>query len=243
ARRAIALLSRGRGFHVKQWSERPAELGDERLRLLGELIAASPHNLVSRRDREDVLGRHIRECVTLAEVLPVNPGEEWIDVGTGGGLPGLVLAMRHPESRWVLLDATRKKVEAVRSFIGALGVTVECRHGRAEEIAHEIGMRGRFAGAVSRALGPLPIVLELSRGFVRPDGLVAAVRGRQWASELEASAEAARLLRLREPHTLELPTRVREARVVTMRADGPPPVGYPRSDGVPRSRPLGGHTR
>ncbi len=174
----------------------------------------------------------------------MNPGEDWIDVGTGGGLPGLVLAMRYPESRWVLLDATRKKVEAVRSFADALGlVAVECRHGRAEEVAHEDGMRERFAGAVSRALGPLPVVLELSRSFVRPGGLVAAVRGGQWASELEASAEAVRLLRLRDVHTLVLPTGVREARVVTMRADGPAPVGYPRSDGVPRSRPLGGHPR
>ncbi|MGH8887470.1 MAG: 16S rRNA (guanine(527)-N(7))-methyltransferase RsmG [Egibacteraceae bacterium] len=172
-------------------------------------------------------------------MLPVSPGEDWIDVGTGGGLPGLVLAIRHPESRWVLLDATRKKVEAVRSFADTLGLgAVECRQGRAEEVAREEGMRERFAGAVTRALGPLPVALELSRGFVRPGGLVAAVRGRQWASELEAAADAMRLLRLGGVHTVELPAGVREGWVVSMRADGPAPAKYPRPDGVPGSRPL-----
>jgi 16S rRNA (guanine527-N7)-methyltransferase len=215
---------------------------DERLELLGHLIASSPHNLVSHRDREDVRGRHIEECVALANLLPIRPGEDWIDVGTGGGLPGLVLALCHPDSRWVLLDARRKKVEAVQSFVTRLGlVGVECRHGRAEDVAHEKGMRERFDGAISRALGPLAVVLELSRGFVRPAGLVAAVRGRQWASELEAATEAMRLLRLQKPHTATLPVGVRDGCLVTMRADGPAPAKYPRPDGVPRSRPLGSH--
>jgi 16S rRNA (guanine527-N7)-methyltransferase len=212
---------------------------EPRFELLAQLIASSPHNLVSRRDRGDVLGRHIQECVALAEVLPVKPGERWIDVGTGGGLPGLVLAMCHPESRWVLLDATRKKVDAVRSFAEALGLaTVECRHGRAEEVAHEDGMRECFAGAVSRALGPLSVVLELSRCFVQPGGVVAAVRGREWASELEAARDAVRLLGLRDVHTAELPGGVRETHVVSMRVDSPASATYPRPDGVPRSQPL-----
>lgn len=219
-------------------------MGDERLQLLAHLIASSPHNLVSRKDREDVLGRHLRECVALAAALSVHPGEEWIDVGTGGGLPGLVLAMYHPGSRWVLLDATRKKIEEVRSFADALDLrTVECRHGRAENLAHEEGMREGFAGAISRAVGPLPVVLELSRCFVRPGGTVAAVRGRQWASEIEAATEAMRLLRLDKLRTVGLPIGVREARVVTMRANGPAPAKYPRSDGVPQSRPLGDQSR
>jgi len=216
----------------------------ERLEVLARLIASSPHNLVSRRDREDVLGRHLQECVALAEVLPVRPGERWIDIGTGGGLPGLVLALCHPESRWVLLDATRKKVEAVRSFAGVLGLdAVECQHGRAEEVAYRSGMREQFAGAVSRALGPLPVVLELSRGFVRPGGVIAAVRGPQWASELDAAAAAMRLLHLHDARVIEVPAGVRETRVVTMRADGPAPAKYPRPDGVPQSHPLEGLAR
>jgi 16S rRNA (guanine527-N7)-methyltransferase len=218
-------------------------VSDERLQLLARLIASSPHNLVSRRDREDVLGRHVQECVALADVLPVSPGEAWIDVGTGGGLPGLVLALCYPESQWVLLDATGKKVEAVRAFADVLGLAVECRHGRAEEVAHEEGMRERFAGAISRALGPLPVALELSRCFVRPGGLVATVRGRQWMSELEEATSAMRLLRLHKLRTLKLPNGVREARLVTMRANGPAPAKYPRPDGIPRSRPIGSRAR
>lgn len=211
----------------------------ERLRLLADLIASSPHNLVSRRDRADVLGLHLEECAALAGMLPVKPGARWIDVGTGGGLPGLVLALCRPDTEWTLLDATRKKVEAVRSFAAALGLrNVIALHDRAERLAHQDGMRGRFEGAVSRALGPLPVVMELCRGFVAPGGTIAAVRGPQWAAEVERARPAARLLRIADLHALPVPVAARPTWVVTMRADGPAPQGCPRPDGIPRTRPL-----
>src|SRR5688500_16815942 len=66
----------------------------EPLRRLADLIATSPHNLVARGERGWVYERHIAECVALAEM--VRPAGRWMDLGTGGGLPGLVLAWRHP---------------------------------------------------------------------------------------------------------------------------------------------------
>ncbi|MGH8932230.1 MAG: 16S rRNA (guanine(527)-N(7))-methyltransferase RsmG [Egibacteraceae bacterium] len=224
-------------FHVKR------ELSDclaRQLELLAELIAASPHNLVSRRDREDVLGRHLLECAGLADALPICAAQRWIDVGTGGGLPGLVLALCRPDTRWTLIDATSKKVEAVRSFTSALDVdNVEVLHGRAEDLAHQDRMRGRFDGAVTRAVGPLALVMELSRGFVAPGGTIAAVRGRQCLNEVERAMPAASLLRIRDIHSTAVPGVARETWVVTMRADGPTPKEFPRRDGIPQSRPLG----
>lgn len=211
----------------------------KRLWLLADLIASSPHNLVSRRDREDVFGLHLQECVALADVLPIRSGERWIDVGTGGGLPGLVLALCRPDTDWTLLDATRKKAEAVRSFAAALDLeNVEVLHGRAEELAHQHGRRGQFDGAVTRAVGPLPLVMELSRGFVGPGGTIAAVRGRQWAADIHSARRAACLLRLTDIHSIAVPDAVRETWLVTMCAEGPPPEQYPRADGIPRVKPL-----
>lgn len=176
----------------------------------------------------------------MGEVLPIQAGDEWIDVGTGGGLPGLVLALTFPESLWTLVDATRKKIEIVRSFAETLGLeNVQCRHGRAETLAREPGMRAHFAGAVSRAVGALPVVLELSRGFVRPGGVIVAIRGRTWPAELDTAQDAIRALRLTDIHSARVGSMARETWVVSMRADGPVPARYPRRDGIPRSEPLG----
>lgn len=211
----------------------------DRLRLLGSLIAASPHNLVSAKDREDVLGMHIAECVLLVDVLPVKDGSTWIDVGTGGGLPGLVLALKRPRSRWLLIDATAKKIAAVQSFAVALGLAnVQAMHGRAEALARDPQLREHFDGAVSRAVGPLPVVLELSRGFVKAGGVIAAVRGPQGPDEMAAATNALAELRLRDIHRREILGSRRKTWLVSMHADGSAPRRYPRGNGVPRQRPL-----
>jgi 16S rRNA (guanine527-N7)-methyltransferase len=217
----------------------PLDTRERRLRVLADLIASSPHNLVSRRDREDVFRLHLQECVALANVLPARPGERWIDIGTGGGLPGLVLALCQPGTEWTLVDATGKKAEAVRSFASALDLeNVEVLHGRAEELAHQPGRRGQFDGAITRAVGSLPMVMELSRGFVVPGGTIAAVRGRQWAADIASTRRAARLLCLTDIHSVAVPAALRKTWLVTMRAEGPPPKQYPRADGMPRVKPL-----
>lgn len=177
----------------------------------------------------------------MADVIPIGTGERWVDVGTGGGLPGMVLALCRPDTHWTLIDATRKKVEAVRSFASALAVgNVEVLHGRAEELAHEQELRERFDGAVARALGSLALVMELSRGFVAPGGTIAAVRGSQCVREVELALPAVPLLHIRDIHSTVVPGVARETWVVTMRADGPVPERFPRRDGIPRTRPLGG---
>jgi 16S rRNA (guanine527-N7)-methyltransferase len=164
-----------------------------------------------------------------------------MDLGTGGGLPGLVLAICWPEVAWTLLDSTLKKIDAVRSFITELGLdNAEAVWGRAEELAWERAHREQYDGAVSRAVARLPVVLELSRGFVREGGVVAAVKGVEAAEEVREARSAAHLLGLGDIHTLEVSEAARPSTLVTMRARGPVPRGYPRRTGVPAASPLGG---
>lgn len=207
------------------------------LKRLAQLISTSPHNLVSRSERDEVLRRHVLECDALASLL--TPAGRWMDLGTGGGLPGLVLAFRHPDVRWTLLDATAKKVAAVVAFAQDLNLTnVDAVAGRAEWLAHESAYRGEFAGVVTRAVAPLAVLTELCRGFLRPDGLLVALKGPAWQEELQAAAGALRVLRLSVVSTERLPVSVRDSWVVTMRAHGTPPAGFPRRDGLPKADPL-----
>jgi 16S rRNA (guanine527-N7)-methyltransferase len=208
---------------------------------LGQLIASSPHNLVSRRDRGIVAEEHIPEAVAVASLLPLAPGARWLDLGTGGGLPGLVLAILAPEVQWTLLDSTKKKIAAVEDFAAELELrNVRAIAERAEVLARDPGHRGRYHGVIARAVAPLAVLCELSRGFVGPDGLLAAVKGPAHAAELSAAAPALALLRWTDVHTERVTSTARPTWVVRMRAEGVPPARYPRDVGVPRARPLGG---
>ncbi|HVM15899.1 MAG TPA: 16S rRNA (guanine(527)-N(7))-methyltransferase RsmG [Egibacteraceae bacterium] len=211
-----------------------------RLDRLAALIAASPHNLISRGERPTVRERHVAECAALAPLLPATDGQSWIDVGTGGGLPGLVLAIVQPDIRWTLLDATRKKVAAVRAFAEELAVhNVRVIAARAEALAHDPAHREQFDGAVSRALAPLPTLMELCRGFVPPGGVIAAVKGARWEEEVSASAHARQALEVGEIRAMAVPGTIRPTWLLTMRASGPTPRLYPRGQGRPRTKPLG----
>ncbi|MPZ73804.1 MAG: 16S rRNA (guanine(527)-N(7))-methyltransferase RsmG, partial [Nitriliruptorales bacterium] len=210
---------------------------DHRLQRLAGLIAGSPHNLVSARERDKVFERHVLECNALADQL--TPSGTWMDLGTGGGLPGLVLALRYPGIKWTLMDATAKKVAAVRTFVDVLGLTnVAAVQGRAESLAHDAGHRGRYDVVVSRAVAPLASLVELSRGFIGDGGAIVVVKGPHWEAELAGAHRAMERLRVRLIHSVRLEVAARPSWVVTMRAEGPPPVGFPRRDGIPQHDPI-----
>ncbi len=211
---------------------------------LAQLIADSPHNLVSRNERERVRTVHVEEARRVGRALAPEPGARWLDLGTGGGLPGLVLAVCYPDTRWALLDSTAKKVEAVRAFATALGLNnVEPLWGRAEELAWDSEHRGRYDGVISRAVASMPTLLELGRGFLRDGGLMAAIKGPRVEEELKNAHSARLSLSLGPFHRQDVSGEERPSVLVTMLAQGPPPRRYPRRTGIPATTPLGGVER
>lgn len=214
---------------------------EEQLRKLAGLIAGSIHNLVSRGDREDVYGIHVRECAGYMPALELTAGQRWIDLGTGGGLPGLALAVLAPDVSWTLVDSVRKKTDAVQAFAAELGLNnVVVINGRAEELAHEPALREQFDGAISRAVAPLPTLIEVLAGFVQPRGRVVAAKGPRWPDELEAARPAMEILGLVEDRVVPIAEAARRTWLVMMRRDGLLPRQYPRRAGLPKAQPLGG---
>lgn len=207
------------------------------LQRLADLIATSPHNLVSAGERSWVLERHVLEAAAVADVL--TPSGRWMDLGTGAGLPGLVLAWRYQDVMWTLVDATRKKVTAVRGFAAALNLpNVVAVQARAEALAWDIEHRGTYEGVVARAVAPLVTLVELACGFLAPGGTLVAVKGPAWREELQTAETAMRRLGLSHLSSVRLDSEPRTTWLVTMRAEGAPPPGYPRRDGLPKSDPL-----
>jgi 16S rRNA (guanine527-N7)-methyltransferase len=168
----------------------PSPDQDAQLEALAALIADSPHNLVSRRARSELASRHIPESAQLASLIPALEGP-LLDVGSGGGLPGLVIAIVRPELEVHLLEATGKKVEFLHTAAAELGVPVTVHHGRAEELARG-SLAGSFQAVTARAVAPLTDLVGLTLPFLAPGGAVYAVKGERWREELDAAAPALR---------------------------------------------------
>jgi 16S rRNA (guanine527-N7)-methyltransferase len=181
------------------------------------LVAASPHNLVSRSARADLLSRHIPEAVALAALLPAAAGR-LLDLGSGGGLPGLVIAIVRPDLDVHLLDATSKKTAFLQHASDTLGLRATVHTGRAEHLATS-PLKATFDVVTARAVAPLGRLLPWALPFLRPDGVLYAVKGERWAAELEeATPVLARLggRVLATPDDTRTPTTVADGS-----ADGP----------------------
>lgn len=154
-------------------------------------VRASPHNLLSRRALEELESRHIAESTAFARSLPA--GSTVLDLGTGGGFPGMVVAIVRPDLAVSLLDATAKKVEFLREFAENNRIDVTLLTGRAEELQQSHA--GRFDVVTARAVAPLDQLVVWALPFLRPGGSLHAIKGERWKTELEAALPVIRQLR------------------------------------------------
>jgi 16S rRNA (guanine527-N7)-methyltransferase len=162
-------------------------------------VEQSPHNLVSARAMAEVRTRHVPECVALAGMLPAE-ANRLLDVGSGGGFPGLVIAALRPDLDVTLLDSTRKKTDFLRATAERMGVSVDVVNARAEEVQGRMG--GAFDLVTARAVAPLARLMGWTVPFLAPEGLVYAVKGDQWEAELSAAADE---LRRYDAHVVATP--------------------------------------
>lgn len=157
------------------------------LQLLAQAIETSPHNLVSRRARAELSSRHLPECWSFAGLLPER--SPVLDLGSGGGLPGLVIAIARPDLRVHLLESTAKKVVFLRETAAALGVHIRVHHGRAEELARG-SLRRAFPTITARAVAPLERLVVWAEPYLGPDGSLLAIKGERWSQEVVAAEPA-----------------------------------------------------
>ncbi|MCX6145364.1 MAG: 16S rRNA (guanine(527)-N(7))-methyltransferase RsmG [Ignavibacteriales bacterium] len=130
-------------------------------------------NLVSRRDEENFWTRHILHCISLMFKVEFDEGVKILDLGTGGGLPGVVLKIARPDLLFTLLDSTRKKIDVVRDLLGSLGLAgIDAVWGRAEDLGkqrehagqHDIVVARGVAALKDLALWSYPLLKRSARG-------------------------------------------------------------------------------
>ncbi len=187
------------------------------------LVAGDPQGLV-----EDslVLLDHLGEAQTL------------VDVGSGGGLPGLPLKIVRPGLAVTLVEADQGKAAFLVRTCAELGLRdVEVVARRAEDVGHDIRYREAFDVAVARALASMPVLAELCLPLVKVGGRLLAQK--TGTEELAAAQNAIEILGGSAASVLPAASAARASgTVVVIRKIRPTPVGYPRRPGVPKRNPL-----
>ena len=148
-------------------------------------------NVISRKDIDNLYEHHVLHSLAIAKLLPFLPGTTIMDVGTGGGFPGIPLAILFPECRFLLIDSIGKKIKVATEVASALGLeNVTCKQERAEE------EKQKFDFVVSRAVMPLPDLVRLVRKNISnkhhnavPNGLV-VLKGGDLKEEIRPFKEA-----------------------------------------------------
>lgn len=143
-------------------------------------------NVISRKDIDNLYLHHVLHSLAIARAISFKPGTRILDFGTGGGFPGIPLAILFPECSFRLIDGTGKKIKVATEVAQAIGLeNVEALHRRGEE------EKGRFDFVVSRAVMPLPGLVKIVRKNILrqshnalPNGLI-VLKGGNLADELK----------------------------------------------------------
>ena len=232
----IETLCENAGIHLSKGQyallERFADLMEAKNKVL---------NLTRIVDRKDFMIKQILNSLMLGKFLSFEPGNYVADLGTGGGFPGIPLAIAYPEVHFILVDSVQKKIRAVEEFVEQLGLkNVKGFSDRIEVLGQEPDYRQRFDLVTAQALAPLPVLLELAMPLVRVGGVFAAMKGPNYLEEITQSKGAMKSLVLGEPtiESYELPEGVGSRHLLVFQKTKSTPPQYPRAVGIPNKDPL-----
>ena len=191
----------------------------------------------------ELLDRHFVDSLTVIRTGLLDGVSTLIDVGTGAGFPGMVLAMARPETRVTLLDSQQKRLTFLKAVAAETGTeNVTLVHARAEDGARQPELREKFDLACARAVAPLNVLCELLLPYVRVGGRMLCWKGPGLAEEMESGRRAAFLLggKMDSPVSCPIAGRDWEHQLLPVHKIGTTPKKYPRKAGTPKREPLGG---
>jgi 16S rRNA (guanine527-N7)-methyltransferase len=192
--------------------------------------------LTAFRNPEPIWNELIADSASAAPRLPASG--EVLDLGSGGGCPGIVLQVLRPDTRLFLLEANGRKAGFLRQVVEQLGLPSQVLQERSETVAHQSDYRERFDMVVAKAVASLPVLVELALPLLKVQGQLLAFKGPQAQQEVDEASVALKALHGRtlavEPYQLG----EKSYRHVLVQKLAPTSKEYPRRPGIPAKQPL-----
>lgn len=189
-------------------------------------------NLTAITEPAEIRRKHFEDSLLLLETIKLT-NQSLVDIGTGGGFPGIPLKIACPDIKLTLVEATRKKVSFLEHIVKLLNLKdVEIIWGRAEDLAHQ--RKENFDIAVARAVAPFNLLLEYCLPFVKIGGAFVAYKGITIEPEIFAAKNALKKLGGEIKDVKNFPRRS----LVFIQKVSKTPLRYPRSAGIAKKNPL-----
>lgn len=200
-------------------------------------------NLTSIVEYEEVIWKHFLDSAFFISCDKVDLKEKKtvLDLGTGAGFPGMVLAILCPDYEFVLADSLNKRIEFLKVVINRLQIhNVSVIHGRAEELGRNENFRNQFDYVVSRAVAELPVLLEYCIPFVKKGGYFVSYKSRRLDEEIENAENALNMLytKYEKKYKYELEYDHSERYLVFFRCENITDSKYPRKPKKIKTNPL-----
>ena len=197
-------------------------------------------NLSAIRSPGEIEDKHFLDSLIIGSYLQDRKKKRILDLGTGGGFPGVPIKILYPEAEVYFLDSVRKKLSFIRTACEEMGLKdVYFLHSRAEDAGRNPEYRASMDMVVARAVAFLPVLLEYAAPLLRQGGVLVAAK--QISSEGLAAAAYAMgelSMRLVQQEVYKLPDSTEERQVLIFEKTAKTPKKYPRKAGIPKKTPL-----
>lgn len=199
-------------------------------------------NLTAIKDREMFRVKHIEDSLSCIQLPEYDNAKRVADLGTGGGFPGIPLAIASPEKDFVLIDSLRKRLKIIDELCEELDIkNVMTVHARAEELGNDKEHREKYDACVSRAVARLNILVEWGLPLVKLNGAMIAFKGLKAEQEADEAKEGIKILggRLDRIYKYSLESEEMHSRsLVIIKKENNTPKKYPRKPGKAKEAPI-----
>lgn len=198
-------------------------------------------NLTSITDPDEFIEKHYIDSLLSVPCREFQKAKRIIDVGTGGGFPGIPLALAAPDKEFVLMDSLNKRIKIINELCREIGINnVTAIHARAEELARNKNHREKYDLCVSRAVANLSTLSEYCLPFIKKGGWFLAYKGPDTDQERKEAERAVSILggKLEREEKAALENFKLEHKIIFIKKVGKTPEKYPRKAGTPSKEPL-----